>query len=363
MKKLIAVIIVVTLFTVGAFAAEADPVGDIASAVPDDVSGLLDGALDDGGITQSEIGFGFFFNMIVRALAAAVPSATKNLALMAGLLIISSVLGALRGTVYSKPLGDAVGFISTLCVCAAAFSMTSAVFSVAEKFIDSVGAFLTAFLPAMTALGAAGGNVTFSAASAAVISAAVTVLGGVCASFAFPLLKVCFCVSVSSAICGSVNLEGVSSAIKKLITYVLTVSGLILAAVMTFQTIITKSADTAALKSVKFTVGTLIPLVGQALGDAMASISGSVGVLRAAVGVSGAVILCAMVILPTVGLLINKLFLDLSCGVAELLGLKKERDFLSQMSGVVGFLASITAFIGAFFIIAVSLIAATEVNV
>ena len=363
MKKIFAIFFVVILFSVRCFAAEADYIDEISNAVPDEIEEIIGGDLPDGGFTSSDISFGLFFNMILRALASAVPSATKALATIVGLLIISSVLGALRGAVYSKTIGDAVEFISVLCVCAAAFSMTSAVFSVAEEFITGLGTFLEVFLPVMTVLGAAGGSITFAASSAAVVSAAVTLLGAICTSFAFPLLKVCFSISISSAMCGSVDLGGISSAIKKLITYIMTITGIILAAVMTFQSIITKSADTAAIKGMKFTVGTLIPLVGSALGDAMTTIAGSVGVVRSAVGVSGAIIICAMVILPTANLLINKLFLDISGGVADLLGLKKERAFLSQMSGVVGFLTAITAFVGAFFIIAVSVMAATGVNV
>jgi len=363
MKKITVVLFVILLFSISCRAVEPDYIGEISDAIPGEISEIIGDETTYDGNFGDDIDFGLFFNMIVRALASAVPSATKSLAAVIGLLIISSVLGALREAVYSKTLGDAVEFLSALCVCASAFSMTSAVFSVAEGFINGLSAFLEVLLPIMTAIGVASGSITFAASSAAVVSAAVALLGMVCTSFAFPLLKVCFSISIASAMCGSVNLSGISTAIKKLITYIMSVSGIILVAVLTFQTIITKSADTAAIKGVKFTVGTLIPLVGSALGDAMTTISGSVGVVRATVGVAGAVILCAMVILPTANLLINKVFLDISGGVADLLGLKKEREFLAQMSGVVGFLAAITAFIGVFFIIAVSVIAATGVNV
>lgn len=368
MKRVIVFIIVLALFSVGAFAGDADDMsaGDymenVGAATPDEARDILpDGALD-GSLDGADIGVGTFFGIMIRALKGAAPKAARSFALVIGLLIISSVVGAFRGTVASKALGEALDLITTLCVCAAAFSMTEAVFRVAEEFISTMRVFLEALVPTLTVLSAASGNLSFSASAAVTVSAAMTALDAVCNSVAMPILKTCFCISVSSAIRGPVDLSGVSAAVKKLLTTVLAFSGVALSAVMIFQRIITKSADSAALRGIKFTVGSLIPFVGSAIGDAISTISGSVGLMRATVGISGAVIMCAMVILPTAELLINKLFLDIASGAAALLGLEREKRFLSEMSGVVGFLVALVAFVGTFFIIAVAVIAGTEVS-
>ena len=362
MKRIFALIIVILLFSVAAAAGDADYIENVNSSVPEEIGELIPGGVPEGGFSGGDLSVGLFFNMTVRALKGAAPKAAKSFALVIGLLIISSVVGAFRGTVASKPLGEALEFITVLSVCAAAFSMTDAVFGVAEEFIYSMSAFLQTLIPTLTALSAASGNVTFSAASAVTVSAAMTLLDAVCASVAMPVLKICFCISLSSAICGPVDLSGISAAVKKLLTTVLAFSGVALSAVMIFQRIVTKSADSAALRGIKFTVGSLIPFVGSAIGDAISTISGSIGMMRATVGISGAVIMCAMVILPTANLIINKLFLDVASGAAALLGLEKEKRFLSEMGGVVGFLVALVAFVGTFFIIAVAIIAGTEVS-
>ena len=359
---LLAIILVLALFSVAVCAGDADYIENVGTAVPDGVEEMIPGGVPEGGFTGDDLTAGLFFSMMIRALKGAAPRAAKNFALVIGMLVISSVVGAFRGTVASKPLGEALEFITVLSVCAAAFSMTDAVFRIAEEFISSMSVFLEALLPTLTVLSAASGNLTFSSASAVTVSAAMTVLDAVCSSVAMPVLKICFCISVSSAICGPVDLSGVSAAVKKVLTSLLAFSGVALSAVMIFQRIVTKSADSAALRGIKFTVGSLIPFVGSAIGDAISTISGSVGLMRATVGISGAVIMCAMVILPTASLIINKLFLDIASGAAALLGLEKEKRFLSEMGGVVGFLVALVAFVGTFFIIAVAVIAGTEVS-
>lgn len=364
MKRILAIAFVffaILLFCVDCAAAEFPD--EINGFVPDGAKTLLPDGVPDGGFSAQQIDIGFFASMILRAITSAAPDAAKNLSVMLGLLIISSVLGALRGGISSKGLSEALEFISVLCVCGAAFSMTAAVFDTAERFITDVGAFLEGFLPILAGLSAASGNVAFSIASSVSVSAALSAVSAVCASVAMPLLKICFCISISGAVCGSVDLSGISGAIKKLITVVLSLSGIALSAVMIFQRVITKSADSAALRGIKFSVGTLIPFVGNAIGEALTTVTGGVGMIRSAVGISGAVVLCAMAIIPVASLLINKLFLDLASGAAGMLGLSKEKNFISGMSGVVGFLCAITAFIGVFFILSVSLIAGTEVSV
>lgn len=362
MKRLFVFVIAVLIFSVTISAGDADVTEEIGSAVPEQITELIPGGIPEGGFSGGDVGIGLFFKMAVRALKGAAPEAAKNFALVIGLLIISSVVGAFRGTVASRSLGEALEFITVISVCAAAFTMTNAVFRIAEKFISTTSVFLQALVPTLTALSAASGNLTFSAASAVTVSAAMTLLDAICNSVAMPILKICFCVSVSSAICGPVDLSGIAAAVKKLLTTVLAFTGVALSAVMIFQRIITKSADSAALRGIKFTVGSLIPFVGNAIGDAITTVSGSIGMMRATVGISGAVILCAMVMLPTAGLLINKLFLEIASGAAALLGLDREKRFLSEMGGVVGFLVAIVAFVGTFFIIAVAVIAGTEVS-
>ena len=361
MKRAAAIIAVMMLFSVACAAGDAEYMENVGSAVPNEVSEII-GGVPEGGFSSGDIGIGLFLKMIGGAIKGAAPDAAKSFAVLIGLMIISSVIGAFRGTVASKALGEALEFISVLCVCGAAFSMTSAVFRVAEEFISGMSVFLQTLIPTLTILSAAGGNITFATASSVTVSAAMTMLDAVCSSVVLPLLKICFCISVSSAMCGSVDLSGVGAAIKKVITTVLALSGIVLSAVMIFQRIITRSADSAALRGIKFAVGSLIPFVGNAIGEAITTISGSVGVLRATVGISGAIVLCAMVIMPTAGLVIEKLFIDVASGAAALLGLEKERKFLSEMSGVVGFLVATVAFVGTFFIIAVAVIAGTEVS-
>ncbi|MBQ0125541.1 MAG: hypothetical protein KBS59_04365, partial [Clostridiales bacterium] len=317
----------------------------------------------DGGIKTDDISLGFFINTVIKAVSAALPDATAELCKIIGLLIVAAILRAFGNSVFSGAIAEGTEFLSSLCVCAASFELVSGTFDTLEKFVNDANALIAVLLPTLTALSAASGNVTFATSGAAVLNSAIAVLENVCASVAFPLLKACLCISLSSALCGSVDLSFVAAAIKKLLAYILLFLGTVMSCVLLFQRVITKSADTALLRGLKFSAGTFVPFVGSAIGDAMATVSGSVGVLRSTLGITGAVIICVMAILPSAGLIVRKLFIEISGGVASALGLSKESKFLCEMGGFIGFAVSITAFIGIFLVVSVSVLASAEVSV
>ena len=340
--------------------AQSDYFDELEKSVPFDAEELIPDISD--GIAQNDLNIGFFWRMILKAVYGAIPKAAGSFALMLGLILIASILGALRDTVLSKQVGEAMEFMSVLTICTASYSMTSAVFDITESFINEMNTFLGGVLPTMMLLSASSGNVSLAAASSAIILSALSMLEVMCASALFPLLKLLFSVSVSSAVCGAVNLGGVSSTIKKLMKYIFVISGIVLSAVLMFQKIITKSIDSASLRGLKF-AASFVPFVGSSIGEAMATLSGGIGVIRSTYGISVAVIVCAITLIPLMGLLLNKFFIDLSGGISSMLGLGKESGFLSEMSGVVGYLAAIVAFVGTFFTLAISIIAATEVRI
>ena len=340
--------------------AQRDYFDELEKAVPFEAEKLIPDI--SGGIAQNNLNIGFFWSMLLKAVYGAVPQAAGGFALMLGLILIASILGALRDTVLSKQICEAMEFISVLTICTASYSMTSTIFDIAGRFINEMNTFLGGVLPTMLLLSASSGNASFAAASSAIILSALSMLEVLCASTLFPLLKLLFSVSVSSAMCGSVNLGGVSSTIKKLMKYVFVLSGIVLSVVLMFQKIITKSIDSASLRGLKF-AASFVPFVGSSIDEAMATLSGGIGVIRSTFGISIAVIICAITLIPLMNLLLNKFFIDLSCGISSMLGLGKESAFLSEMGGVIGYLAAIVAFVGTFFTLAVSIIAATEVRV
>jgi stage III sporulation protein AE len=305
-----------------------------------------------------EIISSFSFNNAVKTalsfLQKALPEAMEAFLAMLGLIIISAVLAALRGSVASGALGSLLEYISVLCVAAAVFGFVSELFAEFEAFVSQVNSFMSAVIPAVSALLLACGAASSSFVFGAVLSGAVTLLSSLCTSLVLPLLSALLCVYTCAKVCGEAELSGFARLLKSTLSSVLAFCAAAMGCVLAFQSVIAKSADTAAVKGVKFVLGNSVPVVGGALADAVGTLASSLGLLKSTVGVVSSVVICLLFALPVAKLLIWKLVFDAAGAVSAAFSLKKETAFFGEMSEIVGFLAAISASVAVFFIIALT---------
>lgn len=79
-------------------------------------------------------------------------------------------------------------------------------------------------------------------------------------------------------------MSGVSGELKKALTFLLAAAGTVFTTVMAHQTALAKSADSVALRSLKFASGNMIPVIGGALGEAADGYLAGVSLIRSASG-------------------------------------------------------------------------------
>lgn len=98
------------------------------------------------------------------------------------------------------------------------------------------------------------------------------------------------------------------------------------------------AADSALLKGAKFISGSFIPVVGGALGDAVASLAGSLSVAKNTVGAFG-IIAVSVISLPGIIELTAWIFcLNLLSAAADILGRKSSARFLTSISSAASLL-------------------------
>ncbi len=301
--------------------------------------------------------FNFFSEVGVKIIASAVPKATKNFAKLLGLLLVAACLSALKETFSGGAVKSSLSLVNMLCVAGAVFAVTESAFSLAETFISSLSSFMSVLMPAMTALMIASGQVTTAAVMTGVVSTALSVLETICAGTLFPLVRLCLCLSAISSVFGITGIGGLVPMLRRIVSYVFGFVTLCLSAVLTFQGIITRSADSLAMRGIKFAVGSFVPFVGGAVNEALSTVMGGVGLIKASTGVVGAVSVCLLAALPIVQILFQKMFLELLVICASLLRLDGESRLIAEMASFFGYMAALMAISAVFFILALSIMA------
>jgi len=340
-------------------AAETPDLGKVDVDVPDGLRDYLPENIENFEVSEvmDRFDFNFFTKTFMRIVAAAAPEAARSFAMLLGVLLLCGVLGVVKRTVTTSGLQIAMDLVGMVCIASAVFAVTENAFALAEEFVGGISSFMKKIAPTMSGFMIARGEITSAAVVSGVIFTAVSVLEQTVAGVLFPLIRLSLCMSVVSTVFGIPGISGLAPIVKKMITYVLGFVTTSLSAVLMFQRIIAKSTDSLAMKGIRFAVGQFVPFVGGAVNEALATVMGGVGAIKAATGVVGAVIVCLIAAVPVIRMLLHKMFLEWITVCAGILGLSPEGKLMGDVASYLGYMAAVMAISAVFFILALSMMA------
>ena len=111
------------------------------------------------------------------------------------------------------------------------------------------------------------------------------------------------------------------------------------------------------MRGIKFAVAQFVPFVGGAVNEALSTVIGGIGTIKAATGVTGAVIVCVIAAVPVIRMLCSKTFLEWISVFAGILGLSGESKLMAEIGSYLGYMAAIMAISAVFFILSLSMMA------
>jgi stage III sporulation protein AE len=166
-------------------------------------------------------------------------------------------------------------------------------------------------------------------------------------SFGFALL---------SSLGGEIKLDGIAKSLRGLYLAIIGLVSFLLTTSLAMQKTIVSSADTAALRSAKYAVGTMIPIVGSTISSLAGTLGASMALLKSTVGVG---ILAAILLLslpPLIYLLLARFSFSIAGAVAHLLGLTRLEALYGEFRGVYDMMLAVGAISCCMFLISLSLL-------
>ncbi len=269
----------------------------------------------------------------------ALQSAGVSFASLLGILVLCSLLHALRRLSNTTALSEACAFVTALALSGVSYSLLSDLFESTGQALTAFTEYLSSLLPVSASLLLAGGNASAAAASSAGFSLFLSVVSLLCSSVLFPFLQISF----ASALPGTVTLSPISSLLRNTSGLLLAFLFSLLGFLLTMQTSIASAADSAVFRTVRFASGIFIPVIGASLGDAARTIAGSVSVIKGTVGAAGVVVTLAILLPPLLRLFAHRLLLSLCGALAKMLGCEKEGQLLSELGSTLSVLLGLLA--------------------
>lgn len=307
----------------------AEGVSDMYGALPDGVKDSLPDRLENdisenGESAVASLGAEYIASLAASALKAAFAYSVKPLAAVIGVLLLSALLNSAGAAAAG---GEAVALSSAVSVTVTLFGAITPLFKLTSDTLSGIGLIMKGILPVMTGIYAMSGNITAASVNSTWLMLLLTFLETLTESLLMPLLCTCtgfIAVTTLSRFTGAPDMSGVSGELKKALTFLLAAAGTVFTTVMAHQTALAKSADSVALRSLKFASGNMIPVIGGALGEAADGYLAGVSLIRSASGTLAAAAVISYVLPALLKIAVLRAGLSAVAAGAEIMGRGKE---------------------------------------
>ena len=360
MKRVL--LVVAVLFVLLPLHAGAEGVSDMYGALPDGARDSLPDRLENdisenGESAVASLGAGYIASLAASALKAAFAYSVKPLAAVIGVLLLSALLNSAGVTAAG---GEALGFSSAVSVTVTLFGAITPIFKLTSDTLSGIGLIMKGILPVMTGIYAMSGNITAASVNSTWLMLLLTFLETLTENLLMPLLCTCagfIAVTTLSRFTGAPDMSGVSGELKKALTFLLAAAGTVFTTVMAYQTALAKSADSVALRSLKFASGNMIPVIGGALGEAADGYLAGVSLIRSVSGTLAAVAVISYVLPALFKIAVLRAGLSAAAAGAEIMGRGKEAAVVREAGEVLGIAVALICTASVLSVIAVGVFA------
>lgn len=340
----------------------------IAQSLPDESLELLpDGALEDadsfGAALEEMSGFEYVARQIVSVAGIELEGALRLAAAITAILMLSAVFSSVSASLDNRALSLAVRFCSSSALFATLIAAGGSQLGRIERFFDAVSELMGAMIPVTASVWAMGGNVSTAAVGSSSFYVMLTVCNGIFAKSILPVAAIMSVLALSEAASEDMRTGRLLQAIKRIYSLILTLVMTLLLSSMAAQTSIAASSDGAVARSARLVSGSAIPVLGGSVGETLRTVAGGVGYLKSVIGVGGTVLIFLLLLPVGISVLLYRLVLLLTGGLADLLGCAAEARLLESLGEVYGCILAVISGVSVTFVLAFCIFTQTVVAV
>lgn len=239
--------------------------------------------------------FSFIFSKSLQTIKAPLSIFVNCLII----IILCSLFNSFKSTTCGINLNSSFGVLTAICSFAIIISPLVECITNISQTIKSFSNFMLSFIPVFAGIIAISKGVISSIGYNSAIFIVAQIVSSITADFLLPITGSFLALSISASVNESFNISSLTSAVKKIVIFSLSLLVTIFVGIFTIQNTIAANADTIGVKTAKFLSGSFIPIIGSALGDAIASILGGLNIIKSAVGGFG-IIVCIVTLIPPI---------------------------------------------------------------
>ena len=284
-----------------------------------------------------------------------VTSPLKN----AGIILVSIIICAFCNSLCDNNLqvNHAMDTICILSVISAVILPISSVITESVNTVSTVTVFMGVFIPIFAGILIASLKTQTAAVYSSVMFFVCEAISYCCKNIVLPFANCFTALSVASGISGSSRKGGETRIFKKAAYIVITTAMAVFLTVLSIQSVVGSTADTAATKTAKFFISSFVPIIGPSISESLGSLKGCIGLLKSSVGIYAVIAVLIMLIPVIIKIIILKLTLTFSADVSEMFSVNAIKFVLESLNQALSIVLAVVLCSGVMFVFSITIIA------
>lgn len=297
-----------------------------------------------------------YVEVVVEFLKKGIKKPLAALAFGFGVILLCSAFGGLWSQ--KLQMGENYNYICALSLAAVVLTPLMNTVTASIDAVKAVGSFMLSFVPIYGGLIIANGGITSGVVYQSVMLIFCEGLSSGLGYFIAPVISIYICIGITSAVSGIEGAYLLALRIKSVANWLLGLVMTLFSGFLSIQSIVTKAADTVSIKTARFFVGSFVPVVGGALGEALTTVTAGVGLLRATATAWCMVILAIMLLPVIIELLVWRVVMFILSAVSITLNIPDSAKLFDTLSAAIGFLIAVILMVGIMFILSLVILKA-----
>ena len=340
--------------------AEASGAGDLPDNLPEETRQLL----DQLGITSIDAeGFSSLepqgvWKALAELTGQEASGPLRSVGVVLGVVLLCALMEGMKQTLRDPSASPVFQVVCVLAACAALLVPLSSCVQAVCRAAESTSVFMGSFVPVYAGILVTAGHAVTAASYQTVVLFAAELITLLATHLLVPLLTVSLALGMAGSLDTGLRLDSLSSAINKGAAWLLGITTTLFVGLLTLQGIVGGAADTLSSRALRFSLSSMVPVVGGSLSEAFSAVKGCLGLLKSTVGGFGMLATALIVLPPLLQCAVWSLGLALCTAAAELFGLGQISALLRSAQAVVKTLIAVLAACSLFMIVATAVVTA-----
>lgn len=235
-------------------------------------------------------------------------------------------------------------WLAALCIFALCCQDFTELLAQMQTALEESKAYLVTFVPVFVSVLASCGQAGSAAVYGGIFFTTALFLCDMICSVGLPAIRVFLAFHATGCVGGGVDLSSLAASMGRAVKWVLGLCATLFGALISLQGVFAQSADTLALKTGKFLLGSGIPVVGKAVSDAMGSILAGLKMLKGGVGFAAIAVLAAAFVPMMLRCVAYQFFFVALQSVSGAMGLRRTEKLMAGFSQCAGLLLAMAFF-------------------